>query len=170
MEQPIVRVCALCGEAFFYRNSPYCSPKCGHRARGIWRSAHKNARKTVVCATCGKPIDAGSLKRAYCSYKCYPKKPAPPPKPQVLRICLECGTEFSTNHNTKAFCTERCYRNDKRRKRRAIKRGCEVSKVSRYAIALRDEFVCWLCHEPVDMSIQSHHPMSATLARTARAT
>lgn len=49
------------------------------------------------------------------------------------------------------------------RKRRARIVGVASERYTRLEIAERDEFVCWLCNEPVDMSLRHPDPRSASV-------
>jgi hypothetical protein len=66
------KICHICGGIFYRRNTTYCSPACGYKAR---------SKKIVVnCHRCGKPVERppstmrSRTGKYYCSKICFEKR------------------------------------------------------------------------------------------------
>jgi hypothetical protein len=67
--------------------------------------------------------------------------------------CVECGEWFVGHAHGKdlpRFCSDKCKSAAIHTRRRARQHGVEISKVRRYLIYERDDWVCQLCGEPVN--------------------
>lgn len=91
--------------------------------------------------------------------------------------CMECGDSFTDVRLTRRYCSTACGRRAERRRARyspsgrarqkASKRRAEYKArgavvqypYSREAIFLRDEWLCWICHQPVPpfAVVPDHH-------------
>lgn len=81
-------------------------------------------------------------------------------------VCVWCGDWFiadrlAYSNLTDRACSVRCIRRYRSHVRRAIESSAQA--VGRGAVFIRDEWICQLCHEPVDRSVVVPHPLSPTV-------
>src|SRR5690606_12121237 len=126
--------CAHCG-ALFERIARAGRPK-KYCSKPCGSAANRYSR-TKVCDVCGKPVLAKGL----------------------------CGTHYRKRHGGSKGNPETRRASLRRRtqQRRAATRGVEIERVDRNAIGDRDDWICGICHLPVDSSLQYPDPGSPSL-------
>lgn len=158
----------------------YCSQDCYRKDKAEQSDKKEQDRLYILshqeCKNCGETFSNGR-KVKYCSDQC--KKEATHnmwrvrydnglnDKERQSRIesfeqqtyqCKECGDDFTPEYGERrtAYCSERCQRKYIRRntkyRRRARMKEQYVEPVSLKKIMERDNYICQLCNEPVDMS------------------
>ena len=90
----------------------------------------------------------------------------------VTKRCRECDKEFTINTNISRtfYCSPRCgdreqHRDSERlrRVRLRAKGPVKLSQIKGREIAIRDQWICQLCHKPVSPKHKYPHPMSASM-------
>jgi 5-methylcytosine-specific restriction endonuclease McrA len=182
------KTCKNCGKTFivFARGRPrvHCSNTCS-RAYSAMRTAEnqkqKFPRREVICRYC-KTLFVSPLKRAaYCNAECR--------KADVPRVQKELREQWlKTRPKTKVWTCNWCKgdmvvdvsylgtrayhdecrveaRVEQNRRKNAKRRGARWAKGRTFhrEIAERDNFICHICNEPVDMSLPRTHRFGATV-------
>lgn len=181
-------LCPVCSALFDRRNTrrTYCSTKCQLRAERL------RSRRTVTCAWCGamtervirprsRPTCSGLCRTALAQYDLgnvsrpwnpkVPKVPKTPEVPQRIRfvsaLCPRCNTMWlgdrAKGSNQERYCSKTCSNADSKDRRRARKRHAFVAPVYRSQIFLRDNFICHLCLDSVDIAASVPHPLAPTI-------
>lgn len=79
--------------------------------------------------------------------------------------CPECGKFFlkrDSRHRAK-YCCKRCKRRTVNRTRRARLRTNWVETVHLHKVAVRDSFICAICNEKVDMTLDCNHDFAGSV-------
>lgn len=181
------RRCPICGEAVppKGRTGPrktYCTAHCkslAARPRQLEREAERTAerRADVVrqCPHCGEAFSpAKTMRQMFCSKKCSQAGY----QDSASTFCTVDGCDRP--HRARGLCSMHYKRDalasgrarpsewDERRrknrqKRDAVKFGPGHEKFSRFEVFDRDGWICQLCGDAVDPTIEWPHPMSASL-------
>lgn len=174
------RTCQACGATFEgIASAKFCSNRC--------RQAN---RPRVPCARCGGDTAyfAGRVATAICSTcRAWTRNHT-----AQCRYCSKTFESKNRGGGRTKFCSKSCARryeiasgthtlgirpltpdeslalrkarNERTtRSRRARLLGVDRDDYTRSEIAERDGYVCWLCGEPVDMSLKYPHPRSASI-------
>ena len=155
---------------------------------GCYRTDHRdrNGRpsRQITCAHCGKHWSTKKWTARFCSLECAQRNAAGwvhstnlarirPPRiwhGQTLRSgagfvsgpCTYCGSNFTGNAGSK-YCSDRCSANASWKRRYARRGEFAIERRVRFAIYARDNFVCQICMESVDMQIPTQDRMGHTL-------
>lgn len=141
--QVVAKSCAECGESFapFSVRSRYCSDRCRWRARDKARG--------FPCSECGKAMyrsrEAADTPTCHDCRRARPGYKPRGPKPPERWACAGCGANCerpATKGQRPKWCDD-CRRLG----------NTYVPLTVRRAVYERDEWVCWLCEEPVDASL-----------------
>ena len=165
------RACVVCGVEFtLVKCSKYCTPRC--RAAAVRRRAGVLARdlsQRRPCLACNRPTTRGN----FCSAKCRAGYEIP------IRPCGNCGTDFTPKTLADRYCSIKCRGRHSHsitpfvwsagaqacyQRRRALIKGATVGeRIVPADVYDRDGWVCGLCGDPVDRSLQYPDPMSKSL-------
>ena len=145
--------------------------------------APRRPRVPCTCTVCGSDftIKAASVKRGegkFCSRKCHAAGRRRP----VNCVCEQCGDVFvlhesAVQRGEGRYCSKRCYGDSKivstesraegpipkSRRQRALHWGVEYELYNRQGIFERDNFMCGLCLEPIDPTLEYPNPGSASI-------
>ncbi|MFD1309034.1 HNH endonuclease [Streptomyces kaempferi] len=79
--------------------------------------------------------------------------------------CARCGEPFigSGGGGLSSYCSEPCAKRSHRARRRALQRGAEVERYSRFAIFERDRWRCHICRRKVIRAAVVPHPLAPTI-------
>lgn len=179
-----LRTCEICDASFEAGTSTakYCSQVC----RGFG-----NPAKIRFCADCNKRMLAGPGSLPQGEAVCLECRRAAAPgltdcpicgdrfepirsrrswtrscsKPCAMRLAIREGThnlqdgkQVGRDPEKRRACLEKSTR-----KRRALKAGVLSEPYTRDEIAERDNYICWLCDKPVDMSLEWPDPESPSV-------
>lgn len=173
--------CEQCGARFERQsvNKKYCSDACRQAASRSFpcrvcgdpmlrsasslpagQAAHRTCAKRdrmVPCAFCAEPftpgLRAGGVRIRCCSKACARRLDVREGR-NNLQDGVQVGRDPEKRRRNGELST---------RKRRARIAGSVSERYTRQEIAERDEFVCWLCNEPVDMSLRHPDSRSASV-------
>lgn len=151
----VEQVCIVCSSRFSYsppvhhqgRLRRFCSDKCkAVRAREqkfSYRTPEHDAvylakGRGVSCEQCGKTYRLARGGSRFCSMACYADSIRTHPSPRAAR-----AAEAS--------------------RRRARKRTTQIERFTKVEIYERDGWVCQICDEPIDRTVEPPHHMSASL-------
>lgn len=160
------RMCAQCGDIFTptRQNQRCCSKRCAttlRHARDL-EAGKRVEHPEFVCQYCGEvfrvfPSAAKRIERPplYCSQPC---------KHAAWRVDPVAQKERRKEYLRHWATTNRHKISEKQARRRARKlaRG-PVEEIDREVVVTRDGAVCYLCQEPIDLSLSGWHPMGLTL-------
>jgi 5-methylcytosine-specific restriction endonuclease McrA len=189
MNDITLRKCGKCGIEKEYTNE-YFPIRYDRGVKGLraeckecWNRRHKKyeikkkiykpkPKKVLICSICKQPFESHQNAK-YCSDKCrseksrlkYHEKYSPVLNDYVIKECAYCGKEYKTNTfvDVRLYCSKRCLHKACKRERSYRKRGQFVANVYRNDIYKRDNYICQLCDERVDMNKVAPHPLSPTL-------
>lgn len=178
--QPPTR-CAWCGVVFQPKEprfATYCTRECG------WQGQARDRRDRFwigrfsplpfrTCIECGVEFYSRSRRRL-CGEECqrararrltYEASGGDSKHPVLGLVCPECGQQvaYQRFNNERVYCSRGCTKRAGKARRRAWKRGAALSPVSRAKVYRRDGWLCQLCRLPVDPSLRSPDPGSASL-------
>lgn len=141
----VPRVCEMCRVEFGARvdavkagRGRFCSVICRNRVSSGWSTS----RDVVLYVPPPKPIPTWS------------GVVVPSSQGFSAGRCDECGDEFVRQGRT-SFCSRRCRDRAGRRRHRLGRGKFSVSSQVRYEIYERDGWVCQLCFDPVDPSVDT---------------
>ena len=183
-------ICKQCGQEFKPKvndRTTFCSRECAFGCKRDRAGARREieaalkAQPNRTCVICGKAYTGKS--GCHCSGECRKesarrKQKARDVKNHKTRVvkCRECGAAFITKYGDKrkSFCSPRCnnrhnkkanpeQKRDSNHRRRARMNGRRVSRVNRQEIFNRDNWICQICHKPVNRELKNPHPKSASL-------
>lgn len=111
--------------------------------------------REFVCVVCGASgfVDGRGRPAKYCSFACRSRDKRGH-RGSYSFACERCGVEVEhlTNKGPRArFCSETCRSNSEWDRRRAREKDAFVEDVPRFAVFARDDFICQLCGDPLDM-------------------
>lgn len=162
--------CIICENEFSDKtyHSKYCSQSCKVKAR-------KNKYK-VICKNCNKEFNTNNENQQFCSRPCtdsYSRKSA------IRNKCKMCGEVFTGKKDRpNKFCSRDCYykfigfdgvakfnnkRSDTHHIKRAIKYKVAYERIDVDDIYKRDNYICGICGEEVDVNLYYPNPLSPTL-------
>ena len=180
-------VCRHCQKAFEWpiltgRPRQYCSTLCRRNANKAISAERYDKEKRVWhfldCETCEKHVKTVFKHQRFCSQKCRlrhnQKKKVErywASRPKIKKwICGWCNEEmwWPTDYNGACAYHDHCRKEAKKaenRKKYAKRRGAQISgeKFSHETIAARDNYICYLCGDEVDMTISRLDNRGATL-------
>jgi hypothetical protein len=139
----------------------------------------------LTCLTCSTAFSNKMSHAKYCRSKCQPRK-------VVARGCVECGKTFETTNRTAKCCGSECANKLREKsgaeatkawwdargrkhasradayklygyKRRAVVRSRHAEKIIADQIFERDGWICQICVEEIDRSLEWPHPRSVSL-------
>ena len=171
--------CLSCGSSFDPKshNKKYCSYKCGDAARYLLEKQKRP--QSLTCKWCHEEFPY-RLGKDCCTKKCsnafvLHMKQYRSPDRCHLPICRECGTVHGAPIQafiSRRFRCSQCAKPHKDRataerdRRKGARRRSVISsgeKIDVLVVADRDCWVCHLCNEPIDQSLQWPHPGALTL-------
>lgn len=133
----------------------------GRRSRPQGLAAHRECRtasQMADCGYCGERFKStkrsGTLERTRCCSKSCARRLEIQDGRHLLQDGVQVGRDPEKRRRNGELST---------RKRRARIAGSVSERYTRQEIAERDEFVCWLCNEPVDMSLRHPDSRSASV-------
>jgi hypothetical protein len=177
--------CQHCGKPFAQLQQPgrkrnYCSTRCRELARNE-KVKSQRPLKTVVCDRCGLIFLSKRKDARYCSKECSrldaPKRAKeqherkmqnrPATKTWTCGWCKEDMVVPVSYLGTRAY-HDQCRveaRQEQNRRKSAKRRGARWAKGRTFHrdIAERDNFICHICNETVDMSLPRTHRFGATV-------
>lgn len=177
--------CVHCGTMFqprFADRMQYCSTDCKVAFKfniNKHKSADRYAKKRLVelhCAYCNKSFtpDANEY-RTYCSKQCADKMYADKAvdkltdiKATKIYVCKICNKQFNPEYGNKIrfACSPECKTSLKRlysHNRRARLAAAFVANVPTHMIYERDDYMCKLCNQPLNMQVPAPHPLSPSI-------
>jgi len=92
--------------------------------------------------------------------------PAPKRRVFVAGTCIQCGKGFIALQKTSMqykYCSRKCIRYSGKAQHRARKKEAFIEPVYRQTVFARDNFLCRLCGDPMDMSSSPPNPMAPTI-------
>lgn len=154
-----VRVCGRCGMVFEIRSSKsrYCSSKCQLETTAIRRRRvtmeNEDKKRGRVCNMCPNAIPVSAKAQAKsCSVKCQQASWYE----ENERRLRSAAREWSLANPEKVI--------DYRHRRRSRKRNAPYEmNIDVLAVCERDNFECWICDTPVDMTLKHPNPLSKNL-------
>lgn len=158
------RRCAGCDDelpARVGRGNPrkWCSEACRVRAH----RERTDPKPDTKCAECGRSLAHRYRGAKYCSPQCQWRRARPLLTERQRFTCCHCGSEFdrpaSTRGNRPKWCPD-C-RDD--RVRTPERRRANAERSWRTDVFDRDGWVCGICDEPVDPSLEWPHPQRVSL-------
>ena len=158
-------VCStICRELLNGGPAERCRIPDDHWVRWIGKFSHWPRYGMKDCAHCGTNFVLKSAAQIYCSSKCSGAAGWARRREKLGwvsyeetqskdRYCERCGKEYRSPYLSRVHCSDFCRDADAddRRKSRGTKlyHGW-ISKFVRLKIYERDNYICWLCNEPVD--------------------
>lgn len=175
--------CWFCGEPLQIRLGPgnprrYCNRQCAAKLRV--KQAREARLKEKACDVCGDSFMPESLRVKYCSVDCravrnrefassrWNQKKQKWPETRV-HSCGWCGEDVVLPYSSRAYnkfhdeCkkqSRRVHNRIKTLRRQNVKTGLRITHEE---VAERDNFVCHICQELVDMSLPRTSKRGATL-------
>jgi hypothetical protein len=160
----------------------YCSTSCRRNADKLLAAEKYDKERRVWyfldCGTCNKPVKTVFKHQRFCSQKCrqqhYSKKAVErywASRPERKKwVCGWCNEElwWPTQYNGSCAYHDDCRKQAKQaenRKKNAKRGGARLSgeKFSHEDVAARDNYVCYLCGDRVDMTISRLDNFGANL-------
>jgi hypothetical protein len=144
--------------------SNYCSNECRYLVRCV----------QAVCVICEEPYFHLPNSGRTCSPKCSAELQRRE-RPALQLRCEWCKKDFSAQVTGKRkYCDFKCRETVRRKKRRLYlnnwqrvreqrEKATTVERISPLDVFKRDDWTCWLCHQPVDMSQQHPEPNAPTV-------
>lgn len=171
--------CSTCAVTMYglNRNKPgrnaYCSDQCRPvREPKSKQEPQAKPLRVEQCAHCYVLMIVSTQTRKYCGRECAReaglimsrayRRVAPP----TLATCIHCATEIGYNTRRKVCDDCRPLRTQVQKgKHRARARhfGVEYEEVNAHTVYERDNWVCGICHEPVDETLKWPDRMCASL-------
>lgn len=155
--------CCICGVVWSAAPGVTLCLKCS--AAGAAQAAAKyfdlqRASHKVVVHVPGPPPERCDIPWQHPARRPYYDPRPPAPRVFCTGPCAWCGTTFTVMYQTNScYCSLRCARGAGRRRRGYS----DVARKVRLAVYKRDQWVCQLCHQPVDPTLPITHVWSATL-------
>lgn len=167
-QQPTGRYCLTCGNELSSRSKEYCFD-CINNPEVY--TGKIEARPCVVCGNVFRPkIDSSVCCSSLCASKYGAILNAAGGDTSTIKTCVVCGIEFhplATHKNQKTCGSDKCQqrldimhktvtgkRKDIHGRRKAVIRGAEAEKIDVLFVFERDKWVCQICGQPVDPSIE----------------
>ena len=156
--------CDRCGKTFIREDrsnrytGTYCTWACRSEAR--WGELHASRKQVSIYAPApmwhrvvtGMQTAAPARARTF-----------------IAGDCVICGDSFLCLYGSKT-CGDRCQeehwasvKRDAKHRRRARQKQAFIAPVSRHRIYKRDQWICQLCHEPVDMTASVPSMLAPTI-------
>lgn len=159
----------------------YCSAKCRSLASWRRRNIPRKTIQTKNCDQCGKAFETNRTNQRFCSYECrYDNRlgvmakqwAENNPRPEVFVYdCDWCGLKIERDKPLggikryhKGDCSKQAQ--DARYRAKTVKRqqaGVKPSRIVVEQLVAIHGAVCYLCTEPIDMTIPRTSPMGATV-------
>jgi len=162
--------CGICGKLFISSRQYkiYCSEECRKRANKEHKKK-ENARRrptkpiTRICKWCGKDFEAIGKRKCCSDEHSYLYLYGRELPKEIIRECEWCGKEFKTRHSKSRCCCKKHTNRMNKYERAQRKRVAVHLSYSRFKIFQRDNFVCHICGEPIDMSAVAPANFSPTI-------
>lgn len=149
IKDPIIQNCAQCSLTFsaFHPMARFCSLECGAAAR------YAKASVNHICVECGSGFVTKQNKATCCGQACLRK--------MLRRISMDYAK--ANPRKSKYASRSDAYRiyDLKRRGTLADFRCAEIFPSEE--IFVRDQWMCKICHDPIDRSVKFPHPRSVSL-------
>lgn len=168
--------CLICGIQIEYKGGRYrktCSPKCKNKFDNKYV---KKDKVKASCEFCFTEFETVMDHQRFCSGDCRLKSAAKNNQNKssvYFYSCSVCHTQFSRRLILRGIAVSNGVRCSSCRKqlekmryrRKTIKRQKAIAhpKISVELIARRDNYICHLCDEPVDMDVPRTERLGATL-------
>lgn len=168
--------CLVCGVEIEYKGGRYrktCSSKCKNKFDNKYV---KKDKSKANCEICFSEFETVFDHQRFCSTDCRIKaslKNNQSKSSVYFYSCSVCNTEFSRRLILRGAAVASGVRCDSCRKelermryrRKTVKRQKSIAnpKISVELIARRDNYICHLCDEPVDMDVPRTERLGATL-------
>lgn len=117
----------------------------------------RSRRYLKQCNHCGEFFRTYDKQRLYCSGSCSKRSLAVIPK-----TCKECGKAFKGNATQKC-CSKKCSKRQHHAKRRATKKNAFIEPVGLGYLLKRDNGICQICLQPVDVCQKAPHSLSPSV-------
>lgn len=163
------RTCEACGSEYTatYTAQRTCGRECGNRIRRpavrVRRPTKPKAPKApkptvyIYCKRCQKRVVSRTARHVYCSRICAEGF-------FFARPCSGCGNVNVASPRKKCDeCLRLGKRATNRHRKRAAKYGVQYEPIKASKVYERDGWVCGICKEPVDQTLEYPHLMYASL-------
>lgn len=168
-DRPVSSDCLTCGDFFRIttKQGPipkYCSRRCGQR-----NSSPLRVQLPASCAWCEIEFLPESRRQKVCSPQCrYDLRAREKAGWPYIQGCAACGRSIvidplARKQKIKKFCGPTCVSQGGKHTRRARIAGVPSEDIDRNLVFERDEYICGLCHQPVNRTLQYPDPMSKSL-------
>lgn len=167
--------CQYCNKEFIdntkFNKLKYCSKKCHE----LWMK--ENPRHTKICPVCGKEYKSNRKEQKYCSKECTFLNLMVEPN----SVCLCCGEKFrKQKHHSGKFCSRNCFIKytgineiSKAKYKSNLTDASSIKRCKKYKVKYenidpleifeRDKWICGICGEKIDKTLNYPDKMSATL-------
>jgi 5-methylcytosine-specific restriction endonuclease McrA len=126
-----------------------------------------------ICEFCGTKFLSKLDRAKFCSHKCHAHAKYQS-KPKHEATCKVCGETFMTSSHSQRHCSQSCQlmtemarekenKANQNQARRARERNAFIARVIRKEIFVRDHWICGICGQPVDQTLNFPHPGSKSL-------
>jgi 5-methylcytosine-specific restriction endonuclease McrA len=174
------RICPQCKQSGVHPQRVYCSRRCAALATfppvtgGEWSASKELVLLSDVYGTTQPHFKASFVKKCVLVRNKMLKGPS---YNFVTGNCFDCGTHFvakqlghrqdKKNDTLARFCSSECAarsqsRNNKHKRRMHI-RANPSENIHRKKVFARDNFLCRLCNEPVDMTLPANDNYAASI-------
>src|ERR1019366_5468042 len=177
MSKPIMKhgTCIICAKDFSRvtgRDRPNtCSEEC--RKVVISRSSAARRKKWPSCriyirecSWCQKPFIGRISTQTKCSAECMRLASLSTQRVADITPCVDCGKD-AIRWNKYCFACRYIHRRDaanmQKHIRRARIRDSKTETIRVREMYMRDNHLCGICHQPVDMTLRCPHPLSHSL-------
>lgn len=173
-----VLFCTICNVSITYKGRgrvpKTCSSKCKNKLDH--QSNPKKPKRETVCTFCSTKFFTAFNKQRFCSNECrlnFFRASNDLQSKVYFYSCCDCQIIFAKRKQLAGvailngiYCKECSKERERTRNRRGtLRRQGALSnpRISLISIAKRDNFICYLCEEPVDMGIPRTHKSGATI-------
>lgn len=169
--------CRQCGEKVNYKGTGavpiFCSVKCKtkfHNTRSRRSRLSLAIKENKNCEFCGKEFIALKRDRRYCpdthcGQKAYKhRKNSGKPLPKFFDVCCAgCGLSFTAKHPEAKWCSKKCANRHWGNVRARKARSPLLDAYADREIFERDNWLCHICGEFIDSSLDRTSLMGATI-------